>query len=119
MKIPTLIDSSDLAKNGTSLSLLQSVKLTKLILTSDDASFPLTSFDTIRFAASADSLTAQPLAYYGAVSDVISYVNADFATYLKKPHSEFIVTFKLNKAPAKAVNIKGEYTLVFSAKPQE
>jgi len=117
--VPTMLDSVDLAKNGTSLSLLQSVKLTKLVLTSGDASFPMTSFDTVRLAAIADSLTAQLLALYSGASDAVSLTNADFAAYVKKTSSKFSIAFKLNKAPTQPVSITGEYTLVFSAKPQE
>src|SRR5689334_3768603 len=52
--IPVGIDSSDLTTNGASLSLVKSAKLTKLVFTPSDSSYPMTSFDTITLSISTD-----------------------------------------------------------------
>jgi hypothetical protein len=117
---PISVDSTDFITSPTlrtSLALIKSVKLTKLAFTPSDASYPMTSFDTVRLFVSADSLADQTLATYFGFADSLSLTDADFAAYMKKPSSHYTVTFRANKAPAQAIAIAAAYTLVFTATP--
>jgi hypothetical protein len=98
---------------------MKSVKLTKLSFTSSDASYPVTSFDTMRLVVSCDSLTDQLLATYSGASNAVTLTNADFAAYMKQPSCHYTITFRANKAPAQPVNITATDELVFTAKPQQ
>jgi hypothetical protein len=116
------IDSTELVTSSTlrtTIPLTKSVKLNKLSFSSSDPSFPVTSFDTLRLIVSADSLADELLATYIGAADSVYLTNADFANYLKKSSSHFTITFRANKAPAQTANINANYTLVFSAKPQQ
>ena len=114
------IDSTDLITNTTlqtSLALTKSVKLTKLVFSTGESSYPMTSFDTVKLTVAADSLTDMLLATYSGSADMISLTDADFAEYIKKPSVHYTITSKANKAPAQTVNIAANYTLVFTSKP--
>ena len=116
------IDSADLVTSTTlrtTIPLMKSVKLTKLSFTSSDASYPMTSFDTIKLVVSCDSLEDQLLATYIGANDAVTLTNADFAAYLKQQSCHYKITFRANKAPAQPVNITATDELVFTAKPQQ
>ncbi len=114
------IDSADLITSSTlstNLSLIKSVKLTKLAFSSSDQSYPMASFDTLRLFVSADSLADELLAAYSGSADSVFLTNADFANYLKKPSVHYSVTFRANKAPAQSTTFTATTNLVFSAAP--
>lgn len=113
-----ILDSTVLAKNGTSASLIQSVKLTKITFKSDDANL-ISALDSVWISIAAESLPDMLIANYSVAKDSAGYSNADFAAYMKKPLPHWNVHFIANKAPATTQTVSFTYTLVFSAKPQE
>lgn len=118
LSVPVGFDSTDLAKNGTSLSLVKSVKLTKLIFTSSDASIPFSNVDTFTLSI-ADNEGSQLLADYSGAKDSMYLSNADFAKYITNKITEFKASVGYQKVPATTVTYTGNYTLVFTAKPKE
>jgi hypothetical protein len=115
---PLLIDSADMAKNGTSFSLVKSAKLTKLSLRPWDTLYSMSEIDTIILSVSADSLPDMLVAIFSGASDSISLTNADIAPYIKKPSScLFLARYQINKDPKDLEGIILDYTVVLTAQP--
>jgi hypothetical protein len=115
--IPIGIDSADLAKQKTSLSLIKTLKLTKLTFTPDDPAYAMTNFDTLSLAVGPDSLNTIWLGSYSGSADKVILTNNDFAANAKDSKNKFFVRFELKNDPTHTVNIKTDYTLTFSADP--
>jgi hypothetical protein len=113
-----VLDSVDFAKNGTSLSLIKSVKLTKVSFVSDKSNL-LSNLDSIWIGITADSLAEIPVAGYNVANDSVLYNSIDFGQYIKSPSVKWNVHFRANKAPSDFQGVAFTYTLVFTAKPQE
>jgi hypothetical protein len=116
MPVTLLIDSTDLASNGTSLALIKSVELTKLTFTSSSASFPFTDVDTLALSAS-DSAGTQLIANFNGAIDSMYLSNADIARFMKNPKANFSATIGYKKVPPEATTFTANYTLVLTAKP--
>ncbi len=115
--IPIGLDSATLAKNNTSLSLIKTVKLTKLaFVSSDSIAYPVKSFDTIILAV-ADGVSTSTLATYSGAVDSVTLSGLDFEKYVKNPNGSFLVSFKAKKAPLTTVNFTANLTLTFNANP--
>lgn len=116
--IPIGIDSADLAKNGTSLSLVKTLKLSDFTLTTDDTvNFPRTNIDTLTLSVGPDSLHTTLLAIYTGANDHKTVTNNDFAADAKNPNDKFFATFRLRNSPKNLVHLLTTYTLTFSADP--
>ncbi|MDP4220305.1 MAG: hypothetical protein Q8916_00905 [Bacteroidota bacterium] len=116
--VPVSIDSSDLARNGTTSSLVRTVKLTRLVFASTDVAYPFSNIDTLILTAS-DSSGTQLVATYSGAVDSMGLTNADIASYLKNPKATFSATFGYQKPPPAAVTFNANYTLVVTARPQQ
>lgn len=115
--IPIGLDSAELAKNNTSLSLIKTVKLTKLtFVSSNPVAYPVKSFDTIILAVT-DGATTSTLATYSGAVDSVTLSGLDFEKYIKNPNGNFLVSFKANTAPLATVNFTANLTLTFNANP--
>ncbi|HYM20001.1 MAG TPA: hypothetical protein VEW28_03245 [Candidatus Kapabacteria bacterium] len=114
--IPLSLDSA-LAANNTALKYLKAVKLTKLAFTSDNAAYPVSSFDTMIISVKTDSLPLLWLGSYSRSVDATVLSNNDFAAYVKSSRDSFIIAFKANKAPATLTNFTANFTLALTANP--
>jgi hypothetical protein len=117
LPIPIGLDSADLAKNKTGLHLVKSLRLTKLIFTPDDPSYPMSNVDTLSIAVGVDSLSTVLLATWSGAQNKVALTNADFSSQAKNPNDKFFVTFKLKKAPDHDIHVKTDYTLSITADP--
>ena len=112
-------DSSSLASNGTSLSLIQSVKLSRLALKDADTGYSISNVDTVQFRIAADSLPDLILATYSKVADSVFLTNADFAEYYKKSSVHFNIWFRVQKVPVAFDFVLFDFTLVYTARPKD
>jgi len=115
--IPVGIDSADLAKQKTSLSLIKTIKLTKLIFTPDDASFAMTNFDTISLATGLDSLNTIWLGSWSGAGNKVILTNNDFSADAKNSNNKFFARFQLKNDPSHDITIKTDFTFSISANP--
>lgn len=117
--ISILIDSSDLAKNGTTMELVKSVKLSSLKLVSGSVSYPFSKIDTLIFSVQADSIGLEVLARYSGMSDNVSYTNADFARYLKGRNATFIISMSTANPPTGQFSFTVSTINVLTARPKQ
>ena len=118
--VPVGIDSADLAKQKTSLSLIRTLKLTGMTIAIDDSiAYPRTNIDTMTISVGTSQQSKVLLATYIGTGDRKILTDADFAPQFKNPQDSFYVTFRLKSAPPKTVNLLTSYTLTFSADPLE
>ena len=116
--IPIGIDSADLAKQKTALSLVKTLKLTGWAIAIDDSVvFPRTNIDTMTISVGTSQQNKVLLGTYTGTGDKTTLTNADFAPQFKNPLDSFYVTFRLKNDPPKTVNLLTSYTLTFSADP--
>ena len=115
--IPIPLDSATLAQQKTSLSLIKTIKLTKLAFTPDDPYYAMTNFDTISLAAGPDSLHTVWLGGYSGSADKVILTLNDFAANAKDPNDKFFVRFELKNDPSHTVNIQTDFTFTISADP--
>ena len=115
--VPIGIDSSTLAQQKTSLSLVRTVKLTDMTLTTDDPYYSPTNIDTMTLSVGLDSLHTILLATYVGVTNTKTLTNTDFAAQAKNSSNKFYATFRLKNDPTHTVNLTTSYTLTFSADP--
>jgi uncharacterized membrane protein len=116
--IPIAIDSATLAQQKTSLSLVQTLKLTAMTIAIDDSiDFPRTNIDTMTLSVGTSQQSKVLLATYIGTGDQKILTNTDFAPQFKNPKDSFYVTFRLKSDPPKTVNLLTSYTLTFSADP--
>ena len=115
--IPIPLDSATLAKQKTSLSLIRTLKLTKLAFTPDDPAYAMTNFDTITISVGLDSINTIWLGGYSGSANKVILTNNDFAADAKNSNDKFFVRFELKNDPTHTVNIKTDFTLTISADP--
>jgi hypothetical protein len=113
------IDSSELVKNGTTMELVKSVKLSSLKLVSGSVSYPFSKIDTLTFSVQADSIGLEVLARYSGMSDNVSYTNADFARYLKGRNARFIISMTTANPPSGQFSFTVSTINVVTARPQQ
>jgi hypothetical protein len=115
--IPIPLDSATLAQQKTSLSLIKTLKLTKLAFTPDDVAYPMSNFDTISLAAGPDSLHTIWLGGWSGSANKVILTLTDFAANAKDPNDKFFVRFMLKNDPSHTVNIQTDFTFTISASP--
>jgi hypothetical protein len=115
--IPIPLDSATLAQQKTSLSLIRTIKLTKLAFTPDDPNYAMSNFDTISLAAGPDSLHTVWLGGYSGSANKVILTQSDFAANAKAPNDKFFIRFELKNDPAHTVNIQTDFTFTISADP--
>jgi hypothetical protein len=115
--VPLAIDSADLAKNKTSLSLVKTLKLTDWTIAIDTPTYSRTNIDSMSISVGLDSLHTTLLGTYSGPNDKITLTNADFAADAKNSNDKFFLTFKLKKDPQNTVHLLTSYTLTFTADP--
>ena len=115
--IPIGIDSADLAKQKTALSLVKTLKLTDMKIAIDSPNFSRTNIETLTLSVGTDSLSTVLLATYSGSTDIVTITNNDFAAQAKNPNDKFYITFRLKKDPTQLVHLLTTYTLTFSADP--
>jgi hypothetical protein len=115
--IPIPLDSATLAQQKTSLSLIKTLKLTKLAFTPDDPAYAMTNFDTISLAVGPDTLHTVWLGSYSGSANKVILTLSDFAANAKDPNDKFFVRFELKNDPTHTVNIQTDFTLSISASP--
>ncbi|MFI5264843.1 MAG: hypothetical protein ACHQM6_10035 [Candidatus Kapaibacterium sp.] len=113
------IDSAEYAKNGTTLSLVKSIKLNSLKLVSGDGSYPFSKIDTLTFSVQADSIGSQVLATYSGSADNVTYTNADFAQFLKGRNATFMLSMSTANPPPGQFSFTVSTTNVLTAGPQQ
>ncbi|MFI5264844.1 MAG: hypothetical protein ACHQM6_10040 [Candidatus Kapaibacterium sp.] len=115
--IPIPLDSATLAQQKTSLSLIRTIKLTKLVFTPDDPFFDMSNFDTISLAVGLDSLNTIWLGSWSGSGNKVILTNNDFAADAKNSKDKFFARFKLKNDPAHDITIKTDFTFSISADP--
>ncbi len=115
--VPIGIDSADLAKQKTSLSLVKTVKLTGMTLATDDPYYLPTNIDTLTLSVGLDSLHTILLATYIGATDTKTLTNTDFSAQVKNSNNKLFAKFRLKNDPSHTVNLQTSYTLTFSADP--
>jgi len=116
--VPIGIDSATLAQQKTTVSLVQTLKLTGMTIGIDDSiNFPRTNIDTMTLSVGTSQQNKVLLATYIGTGDQKILTNADFAPQFKNPKDSFYVTFRLKSDPPHTVNLLTSYTLTFSADP--
>ena len=110
------IDSADCAKNGTLISLIKSVELTRLVLSTNFSAYPPASVIDSFILSAIDSTeqNTQLLASYSGSNDSVSLTNADFVSYLK--NNLLKLRFRFHNVP-QGFSYTGNYTLVITARP--
>jgi hypothetical protein len=117
--ISILIDSAALAKNGTTLDLVKSIKLNLLKLVSKNGSYPFSKIDTATFSIQADSIGSKILATYSGTSDNVFYTNADFVQYLKGKNATFMLSMSTSNSLSGQFPFTVTTTNVLTARPQQ
>jgi hypothetical protein len=118
IEIPIVLDSADLAKNGTSSSLVKSIELTRLELTPNQSASPANSvIDSLSIKAVDSSETSiKSLAEYFGANDSLFYANSDYSYYFGKGKYKIAVDF--HNAP-KDLSYTATYILVVTARPKD
>ena len=116
--VPIGVTNDDLVRHQTTTSLVKTVKLSALKFTPDDASFPMTNFDTLKISVTKDGGASElMLGSYIGKTDSYNLSNTDFVSYFKDSKTQFKTTVRLNAAPSKTINIRTDYTFTFTADP--
>ncbi|MEP7234796.1 MAG: hypothetical protein ABI778_05825 [Ignavibacteriota bacterium] len=115
--IPIPLDSADLANQKTTLSLMKTLQLTKLVFTPSDPAFAMNNFDSISLAVGPDTLNTKWLASYSGSADKVILTQTDFADEARNPNDKIFVRFKLKNDPSHDITLKTDFTLTISASP--